>query len=392
VTAHATVAGLDNEALERLVAAIEADIESELYDGAVVMLGRHGEVALHEALGWAERDTGRVMRTDDVFRVLSLTKAFTNTLILRAISRGEIGTATRVVDVIPEFRGPDRFRAANKDRITIGHLLTHRSGLPLTPTPVPYEQLGRLDLTLQAIYELEPVSEPGGPVNYSPALNHALMGEILRRISGDGIAMRDLLKRDLFDPLGMTSSALGAPRAWADRLVPLKARFGNAGGWLTEHDVEVLNDVISEDAEMPWVGGVTSAEDVFRLAEMLRRGGESEGTRFIAPAVLDLATRNHTGSAPNELYGRLAVQNGWEVTPAYIGLGFMLSGETLAPAMYGTFASPRTFGNYGAGSTIFWVDPERDLTLVVLTSGGLAHAPNIRRFHRLSDMAVAAAL
>src|SRR3712207_3477562 len=107
------------------------------------------------------------------------------------------------------------------------------------------------------------------------------MGEILRRVSGDGIAMRDLLRRDLFEPLGMTSTALGAPRAWADRLVPLKARF-TAAGWLTEHDVEVLNDVITEEAEMPWVGGVTTAEDVFRLAEMLRRGGEYEGVRYIA--------------------------------------------------------------------------------------------------------------
>jgi CubicO group peptidase (beta-lactamase class C family) len=391
VTAHATGAGLDSEALERLTAAIEGDIDAGMYDGAVVMVGRHGEVALHEAIGWAERDTGREARTDDVFRVLSLTKAFTNTLILRAISRGELSTATRVVDVIPEFRGTDRFRAARKERITVGHLLTHRSGLPLTPTPVPYEQLGRLDLTLRAIYELEPVSEPGDLVNYSPALNHALMGEILRRISGDGISMRELLYRDLFEPLGMPSTALGAPAAWADRLVPLKARF-TATGWLTEHDVEVLNDVITEDAEMPWVGGVTTAEDVFRLAEMLRRGGEYDGTRFIAPAVLDLATRNQTGEKRNELYGRLAIQNGWEVTPAFIGLGFMLAGETLAPAMYGTFASPRTFGNYGAGSTIFWVDPERDLTLVILTAGVLAHAPNIQRVHRLSDLAVAAAL
>jgi CubicO group peptidase (beta-lactamase class C family) len=390
MTAHA-IGELDTDALDRLTAAIERDVEEGLYDGAVVVVARHGEVALHEAIGWAERDTGREMQRDDVFRVLSLTKAFTNTLILRAISRGELSTATRVVDVIPEFRGSDRFRAARKERITVGHLLTHRSGLPLTPTPVPYEQLGTLELTLQAIYELDAVTEPGGDVNYSPALNHALMGEILRRVSGDGIAMRDLLARDLFDPLGMTSTALGAPARLADRLVPLKARF-TATGWLTEHDVEVLNDVISEDAEMPWVGGVTTASDVLRLAEMLRQGGEWEGRRFIAPAVLDLATRNQTGDRPNELYGRLAVQNGWEVTPAYIGLGFMLAGDTLAPAMYGTFASPRTFGNYGAGSTIFWVDPERDLTFVVLTSGVLAHAPNIMRFHRLSDMAVAAAL
>jgi CubicO group peptidase (beta-lactamase class C family) len=391
VTAYATGAGLDSEALARLTAAIEGDIDRGIYDGAVVMLGRHGEIALHEAIGWADRDAGRAARTDDVFRVLSLTKAFTNTLVLRAISRGELSTATRVVDVLPEFAGADRFRRARKERITVGHLLTHRSGLPLTPTPVPYEHLGRLDLVLQAVYELEPVSEPGGPVNYSPALNHALMGAILLRLAGDDVPLRELLHRDLFEPLGMTSTALGAPRAWGDRLVPLKARF-TAKGWLTEHDVEVLNDVISEDAEMPWVGGVTTAEDVFRLAEMLRRGGEYDGVRYIAPAVLDIATRNQTGTAPNELYGRLAQENGWEVTPAFIGLGFMLAGESLAPLMYGTFTSPRTFGNYGAGSTIFWVDPERDLVLVILTAGVLAHAPNIQRFHRLSDMAVAAAL
>jgi len=80
VTAHATGAGLDTEALDRLRAAIEGDIDAGLYDGAVVMLGRHGELGLHEAIGWAERDTGRETQTDDIFRVLSLTKAFTNTL------------------------------------------------------------------------------------------------------------------------------------------------------------------------------------------------------------------------------------------------------------------------------------------------------------------------
>ena len=66
MTAHATGAGLDTEALDRLRAAIEGDIEAGLYDGAVVMLGRHGEVALHEAIGWAERDLTFVVLTSGV--------------------------------------------------------------------------------------------------------------------------------------------------------------------------------------------------------------------------------------------------------------------------------------------------------------------------------------
>ena len=143
---------------------------------------------------------------------------------------------------------------------------------------------------------------------------------------------------------------------------------------------------------MPWVGAVTTAGDVLRFAEMLRRGGALDDVRIIAPAILDVATTNQTGSAPNDLYARLAVANGWEVLPAFIGLGFMLAGEGLAPNMFGTFPSPRTFGNYGAGSTLFWVDPVRDLTFVCLTAGVLAHPPNMQRFHRLSDMVAAAAV
>jgi len=383
--------GLDPDALERLVAKINEDVRSEVYDGAVVMVTRHGKVALDAAIGWADRDAERPARRDDAFRVLSLTKAFTSALVLRAISRGELSTATRVVDVLPEFLGSDRFRRARKERITVGHLLTHRAGLPSTPTPVPYEQLGRFDLTVAAICELEAVGDPGEVVSYSPCVNHALLGEILRRLSGGIAPLRDVMRRDLFDPLGMKSTALGAPAQWRERLVPLRARF-TAAGWLTEHDVEVLNDVIDEDAEMPWVGAVTTAEDVSRFAEMLRGHGALDGERIIAPAVLDLATTNQTGDARNDLYARLAIANGWETLPAFIGLGFMLAGDGLAPNMFGTFPSPRTFGNYGAGSTLFWVDPVHDVTFVCLTAGVLAHAPNIERFHRLSDMVAAAVL
>jgi CubicO group peptidase (beta-lactamase class C family) len=125
---------------------------------------------------------------------------------------------------------------------------------------------------------------------------------------------------------------------------------------------------------------------------MLRSEGALNGERIIAPAVLDVATTNQTGDARNDLYARLAIANGWETLPAFIGLGFMLAGIGLAPNMFGTFPSPRTFGNYGAGSTLFWVDPASQVTFVCLTAGVLAHAPNIERFHRLSDMVAAAVL
>jgi CubicO group peptidase (beta-lactamase class C family) len=146
------------------------------------------------------------------------------------------------------------------------------------------------------------------------------------------------------------------------------------------------------DAEMPWVGIVSTSADMFRFAEMLRRGGELDGARILSPRILQLARKNWTGEMPNEVYRRLAAERGWKVMPAYIGLGFSLRGEMVGRHLFGTLTSPQTFGNYGAGTTLFWVDPELDMTFVGLCTGVLSSGDNIERWQRLCDIAVAAAL
>jgi CubicO group peptidase (beta-lactamase class C family) len=384
------MSGLDPAGLARLRAAIEQDVAGERYDGAVVIVARGGEVGLHEAIGFADRAAGRDADLGDVFRIFSMTKAFTNALVLQAVDRGLLALTTRVVDVIPEFRGTDRFRGMHKDRVTIAQLLTHRAALVPTPLPLPYMELGDLQAVVAAICELDLVGPPGTLVQYSPALAHALLGEMVRRAHG-AESFRAVLDGELLAPLGMADTRLGAPAAWAGRLVPAVARFP-AGGWLGPEDIEVMNDVIHEEAELPWVGCVATAGDVFRFAEMVRRGGELEGVRILSPAILDLATTNQTGSEPNQLYRMLYEAMGWEVAPASVGLGFMLRGEGIHVTFFGTQASPRTHGNFGAGSSLFWVDPERDLTFVCLTAGVMEESANLQRFQRLSDLAQAAAL
>src|SRR6185369_12939675 len=100
------MARLDKNALQRIPAAIEADVRSGLYDG---------EVGLHEAVGFADRAAARPAGVDDVFWIFSTTKAFTNVLVLMAFDRGLLAPTTKVVDIIPEFRGRDRFRAGMKE-------------------------------------------------------------------------------------------------------------------------------------------------------------------------------------------------------------------------------------------------------------------------------------
>lgn len=382
--------GLDSRALQRLDHAIRQDIDAGRYDGVNIIVARHGEIGYQAALGWADRERERPATSDDIYRVFSLTKAFTNVLALQAIDRGLLALTSKVVDVIPEFRGRDRFRGARKDSINVGHLLTHRAGLVPTPSPLPYERLGNLAEVVDAVCQMEVTGEPGVSLNYSPTLNHVLLAEMLRRVHG-ATRFRDLLMQQLFEPLQMSSTALGAPAAWAQRYVPIKARFPD-GGWLSVADIEIMNDIIDAEAEMPWVGAVSTANDVFKLAETLRKAGQGADSALLSPAMMDLATTNQTGDQPSDLYKMLAQSRGWPIPPANFGLGFSLSGSGLYPSYFGPTTSARTFGNYGAGSTLFWVDPVRDVTFVCLSAGIMEESENLLRFQRLSTLAIAAAI
>ena len=131
---------------------------------------------------------------------------------------------------------------------------------------------------------------------------------------------------------------------------------------------------------------------MLRFAEMLRRRGELDGARILSPPTLELATRNWTGERPNELTTARAQQRGWPPEPAYMGLGFALGGTAICHHLFGTLASPGTFGNHGAGSTIYWVDPAHDVSFVCLTAGVMDSLDNIERFQRLSDIALSAAI
>lgn len=378
-------------ALKRLEDEINADIERGDYDGVNLILARHGEIALQGSYGYAERATDRPTRSDDVYRILSMSKAFTNTLAYRALGEGKLALSTRVVDLIPEFFGQDRFRAVRKDKINLAHLLTHRSGMPATPDPgLPAEKFGVLADVIEALGSVDVVNEPGTNLNYAPSINHALMGEMVRRAYGYE-HFRDLARDLIFEPLGMKDTAFGLPAKNRDRAVPLKV-YVPEDGWLAPEDIECLNTYITEDAEMPWVGGTSTVDDIFRFAELFRRRGELDGDHLVAPAVIEAATSLQTGDMPNDLYSGIAAARDWEAPAGNFGLGFSLSGTGTAPNFFGPFTSPRTFGNYGAGSTLFWVDPLRDLTFVFLSSGVMDEGDNVARFQKLSTMAVAAAV
>lgn len=377
--------GLDPERLERLTTTIKNDIAQQKYDGAVVLVARSGVPALHEAIGFADRAQSRKMKIDNVFCLFSVTKTLTTTTVLQRIDRGELALTTRVADIIPEFG------CKGKQRVTVAQLLTHTGGMSSGFPPVAPQDTGNLAAVVAATCQQGPEAIPGAEVCYSPITAHAILAEIVRRLDGGKRSFREILAAELFHPLQMKDTVMGSPKRLAERRVPIVVRDRSEGLFPPEA-LESFNTLLTEECEIPGGGVVSTVADIFRFAEMLRREGELDDVRILSPAVIDLATTNHTGQMPNGLWNYACELHGWDQFPAYLGLSFFLRGVGVFPTYFGTMATPGTFGGIGAGSTLFWVDPERDVTFVCFTAGLLEESNSLLRFQRLSDLVHAAVI
>jgi len=378
--------GFDTRRLAHVTEVIKADIERGLYHGAVLRVARGGKLALDVTIGSADAERSKPLRPDSVFSIFSVTKAFTNVLTLRAIELGYFALTTRICEIIPEFSGFGR------ERIQIWHLLSHQAGLPIIFEVKPGMYIDRFDEMVAAVIEVvKPVDPPCEKVAYSPLVHHVLLGEAVRRTDPRRRSYRAIVQEEILDPLGMKDTSVGLRADLKSRKIVPDFRGNYPIGHRGHSNLGPNGAFEEEHAEMPWVGIASTVPDMYRFAEMLREDGVLDGQRILSPAILELARRNWTGEKPNELNAQRGRDRGWDPEPAYLGLGFALRGTALCHHLFGTLASPGTFGNYGAGTTLFWVDPERDLTFVCLSAGVMESNANTERFQRLSDIVISAA-
>jgi CubicO group peptidase (beta-lactamase class C family) len=371
--------------MSRLRQAIEGDVERKLYDGAVTIVSVGGKVVFEHATGFADRHAGAPMRLDSVFPIFSISKAFNAVLVLQRVERGEARLNTPICEIIPEFG------ARGKQRITLGQLLSHSGGLPASFPAVPAEKIGDLDAVVAAVCDVALEAVPGEEVSYSPIMAHAVLGQCVRRLDGGKRRLRDIAREELLEPLGMVDTALGATTALAARAVMPRVSDESPGMFdasaLVGLGLAILNPELN--IEIPAGGFVSTAADVSRFAEAMRQGGAWNGKRVLSKPMVELATSNHTGARPNDLWTYARELKGWPLFPANLGLGFFLRGEGLHPTYSGHLSTPGTYGAMGAGTTNFWVDPVRNMTMVCLTTGFLEEANSALRFQRLSDVAIA---
>jgi CubicO group peptidase (beta-lactamase class C family) len=392
VTEHALpvdpkAAGLDPVALDRLTAAVRRDIDAGLHFGATILVARGGVVGYHEAVGLADAAAQRPSRLDDLYVLMSVTKSITAAAVLGLVDRGLLSLDTRVADVIPEYA------QRGKQRVTVYHLLTHTGGAYsgfFGPPGMDVHAQGNLDRATAALSPLPVLHHPGSRVVYAPWEGFAILGEIIRRLDPQRRSFRDYIRDEVFVPLGMTDSSIGAP-AGHPRRVPVKVP--NPGGAAQPANFMESINTTGEEFELPAGGGFSTTSDLFLFADALRQGGGNDHGRVLSRAMTEYAFRNHTGDLFNEFWDFNKEAADLPEFPANFSLGggyVRGPGHHLTPL--GQLASPSSFGAVGSGTTAWMVDPVRELTVVFLSSGLVEGLRHFQRLQRVNDLALAAVL
>ena len=214
--------GFDLKKLGRVEQRVKQDIEQSKYDGARILVARRGEKVLDLTLGYAERDTKRVMQPDAVFSVMSISKVMTAIALLQCVERGDLSLLTPVAQIIPEFA------KRGKDKVTVGQVLTHTAGLGMAPVALPADEIGVLAKSVAAICELPLESTPGELVSYSAMTGFTILAEIVRRLDAKKRHFRTIMADDVLDPLGMKDASFGLPDRLRKRRVPVIVRDDDA--------------------------------------------------------------------------------------------------------------------------------------------------------------------
>lgn len=377
--ATAREVGIDAERLERVFAVIEENARGGLLHGGAFLVARCGKIVAARGVGKAEPAKGRAARSDDVYCGFSTTKPLTATLILTQVERGLVRLFDRVAEYVPEFA------AGGKGEVTVSQLLTHSAGFPNLAADWPIASWGDWDGTIARICAQPLEYEPGTAICYHALTKSWILGEIARRVDGRGRSFAQMCTEEIFEPLGMKDTHMGVRSDLAERRVPIQT-IDKGGLPFPMEFLEAFNLPEVQRAAIPGGGAYTTVFDLARFYQMWLNGGELDGVRLLSPAMVELATTNHTGDMEDRFFDLLRYANRWPRMPANRGLGFFLRGSGLFPTYFGSLASPRTFGHPGASSVMAWADPARELVFVGLTSGLVFEDRHLRRFHALSDL------
>jgi CubicO group peptidase (beta-lactamase class C family) len=360
--------------LARLDRLLQRHVDENRIAGAVALVMRDGQTVYERAVGWSDKEAGRRMTPDTIFRIASQTKALTSVAALQLVEEGRLGLTTPVSEFIPAFekttvavRGEGDLRTVPATRrITVRDLLTHTAGISYgTDAHVAplYEakSLGPaagygwytadkgepICDTMERLASLPFVAQPGEAWVYG--YNTDVLGCVVERASG--MSLDAFIRERITSPLGMKDTTFFLAPDRRDRLATLYSSGG--GGTITRApDGARGQGHYVEGPRRSFAGGaglLSSARDYGRFLEMIRRGGTLDGVRILSPRAVALMTTNQVGTLRSAA-----------------GLGFGLGFETVERYGANGMSSVGSFGWGGAYGSTYQVDPKERLVLVLM--------------------------
>lgn len=323
--------------------AVREGIELGAYPGAVVVVGTRDSVLLAKGYGhFSWSSDSRVPDVDStIFDLASLTKVVATTpAIMRLFDQGLLDLDAAVQTYLPGFIGE------GKGVVTVRHLLEHRSGLraflPLNERAETSEEARRLVLEEALRWR------PGSRVEYSD-LNAMLLGWIVETISG--MSLDEYVQAEILPGLGMTQTMFRPPRTLRPRMAPVGLWRGHViAGELHDQNAVRLGGVSGH------AGLYSTGADLVKYAQLYLSGGkDAQGVEHFRLRTIEMFTRRGRGDRAL----------GWEVR------------DTTDEANTGRLLSSRAFGHGGYTGTSIWIDPDRDLFIIILTNR--VFAPRTRR-------------
>lgn len=375
--------GLSPQRLSRIGDWLRAEVAAKRVPGAVVMVMRGGKLAYVETVGQRDPASAAPMKTDDLFRIYSMTKPIVSVAAMMLVEEGKLLLEAPVARYIPAFAnvkvGVEKTDAqgqksldlvAPRRPMTVQDLMRHTSGLTYGFFGEGLVKKAYQEANISAsggvsnaefaerIAKMPLAFQPGSTWDYSNATD--VLGRVIEVASGQSLYQH--LKARLFDPLGMVDTSF---------YVPEPARQARIAEPLPDDRSIGVNAPVFDPRQvmaMESGGGglISTAPDYARFLQMLRNGGQLDGKRFLSPATLAYMTTDHLNPAVVK-------------TPLYLpgpGYGFGLGFAVRTAA--GEAAYPASPGEYywgGAGGTYMWVDPAQDLTVVFMMQSPKQRVP-----------------
>lgn len=316
---------------------MKGGVKDSIFPGGVLLIGKDGKIIYEKGFGHLTYNlSSQEVNASTIYDLASLTKVIaTTTAVMLCIDKGLFKLEDKVVDYLPKF-GKN-----GKDKITIQNLLLHNSGFAAYKTF--YKQYSSSEQVINAIFD-EKLEYPTGTKTVYSDFGFITLAKIIEKVTNK--SFDEFCRDEIFLPLGMLNSKFNPPSSDYKKIAPTELdnywRNKLVHGTVHDENSALLNGVAGH------AGLFSTAKDLSFLAQMLLQKGFYQGNQLIKKETVELFTKRYSSQSSRAL--------GWDTK------------SEDSPSSSGQYFSSNSYGHTGFTGTSIWIDPDKNLFVILLTN------------------------